>query len=272
MPELPEVEFARRSLESWLGGKKLAAVEAERTRVLRGSTPEALAELAGHRVRAIDRRGKWLLWRLDGGLGLLSHLGMTGKFVLRRRHEPPPRWSRAHFLRSDGAAIHYQDQRMFGRLLPGPLAELEEEDVWRTLGPDAWESLPKPKEWRAILSSRRRAIKDVLSDQTVVAGLGNIQSTEALFMAQIHPARPAAELTDDEVRRLTLAIRRTLERTLKLDEGREGDIAYVEEGTEENPFLVYGRAGESCPRCGTTLEKRTIGGRTTAFCPKCQPA
>lgn len=271
MPELPEVEFARICLRRWLQRKTLARVEAERTRVLRGSSPEALEALAGHRLLEVERRGKWLLLRFDQGMGVLGHLGMTGKFVLQKKREPAPSHSRARFVRADGAVIHYRDPRLFGRLLPGPLDAITGEEGWATLGPDAWDAPLSAGELHARLATRKRAVKEVLMDQTVLAGLGNIQATEALFLAKVHPARPAASITPAEARRLASAIRETLERTLAMNEGDEA-ITYVEEDPEQNPFLVYGRTGEPCPRCRTPLVSLPLGGRTSAFCPRCQPA
>src|SRR4051812_11083371 len=112
MPELPEVEFARSCLMRWLGDERIVEAHAEPTRVLRGSNVKGVESLRGHRLKKIDRRGKWLLWELDGGLGVLSHLGMTGKFELQHPDAPDVRWSRVRLTRTDGARIHLQDPRM----------------------------------------------------------------------------------------------------------------------------------------------------------------
>ena len=140
-----------------------------------------------------------MLWRFDGQ-GVLAHLGMTGKFELQEPGEPAVRWSHAQFERSDGAMVHYRDPRQFGRLTVAPLAKLLSTEPLASLGPDAWESKPTSKVLQERLSARKRPIKDVLFDQTVLAQLGNIQVTEALWNARIHPLRPAAELTRDELR------------------------------------------------------------------------
>src|SRR5438552_4045491 len=135
MPELPEVEFARGCLERWLGGQSLSRVEADPGRVIRGTPREAFSGLAGHQVRAIERRGKWLLWRFDSNLGLLAHLGMTGKFELQEPGAPQVRWSRVRFVRADGAVVSYRDPRKFGRLMVAPLAKLLAQDPLAGLGP-----------------------------------------------------------------------------------------------------------------------------------------
>jgi formamidopyrimidine-DNA glycosylase len=270
MPELPEVEFARRCALRWLGSDPLKLVSAEPTRVLREASPEAMAALSGHRVTEIHRRGKWLLWELSGGLGLIAHLGMTGKLVLQAPGDPDVRWSRARFVRADGAVVHFQDPRMFGRLSPGRFDELRLDAGFRALGPDAWDEPLSGAELHARLAGRKRAVKDVVMDQTVLAGIGNIQATEALFRARIHPARAASSLSAGECQRLVEGMHWSLARTLAMNKGDK--IVYVEEsGGVENPFLVYDRAGEPCPECGRPVEKTVIGGRTSAYCPHCQP-
>jgi formamidopyrimidine-DNA glycosylase len=194
---------------------------------------------------------------------------MTGKFELTMPDEAPPRWSRARLTRADGAVVHYRDPRQFGRLVVAPLAELLAEDPLASLGPDAWD-VPIGPTFAGRLARSTRTVKDVLMDQTVLAGLGNIQVTDALFLARIHPARKAKSLATAEISALRKAIRASLRRTLAMNRGDK--ITYVEESKRiENPFHIYGKAGKPCPRCRTIVRKITISGRTTAFCPKDQP-
>jgi len=269
MPELPEVEFARGCLERWLGGQSLLRVEADAGRVIRGTPREAFSRLGGHRVRAIERRGKWLLWRFDSDLGLLAHLGMTGKFELQEAGASDVRWSRARFVRSDGAVVHYRDPRKFGRLVVAPPAKLLSQDPLADLGPDAHEPRLTAKVIHDRIAQKKRPIKDVLMDQTVVAGLGNIQVTDALFRARLHPRARADALTSADTVRLAKAIHTTLQKTLDMNKGDK--IVYVEETKRvENPFLIYGKSGSPCPRCGHSLKKMVISGRTTAYCSQCQ--
>src|SRR4051812_19768873 len=138
MPELPEVEFARGCLERWLGGEKLARVEADRGRVTRGTPLSAFEALAGHTVKRVERRGKWLLWHFEDGTGVLAHLGMTGKFEMTSA-DVAPRSSRVRFVRRDGVVVHYRDPRQFGRLQVAPMKELLGRDPLASLGPDAHE-------------------------------------------------------------------------------------------------------------------------------------
>ncbi len=269
MPELPDVEHARRCLERWLLHKTLARVAASKTRLLRGSSVAALESLQGRRIENVRRHGKWLLVAFDGRQGLALHLGMTGRLSLERSRDPV-RWSRAQLETAEGTRVHFQDPRMFGRLAAGSLARLRHELGLDQLGPDVWDEPPSAKVLGSALAHRRRAVKDLLMDQTVLAGLGNIQATEALWKARIHPARRAASLRLDEVRALIAAIRWTLARTLK-SMGTPGDTTAAPPGSKA-VFRVYGRAGETCPRCRTRLETMRIGGRQSAFCPKCQQA
>jgi formamidopyrimidine-DNA glycosylase len=265
MPELPEVEFARGCLERWLGGRVIAC-KAPESRVFRGASAVAFEALSGRRLRAVRRRGKWILAELDGGAGFLLHLGMTGKLV---RAGGDVRHARATIAGDDGTVVAYRDPRMFGRIVPGPLARLEEEPAWRGMGPDAWDDPPDAQRLAGLFSGSRRAIKDLLMDQALLAGLGNIQATEALFEARVNPARRAGTVTRGECSRLVKGIRATLARTLALEEGDE--ITYVEEAGASNPFRVYGRDGEPCPRCRTRLVRLVIAGRSSVFCPGCQP-
>lgn len=270
MPELPEVEFARGCLERWLVGRTLTRVTSQPgTRVLRESSARALAALTGHRVDAVERRGKWLLWHLSEGAGLLAHLGMTGRFVRRAPDASSSPHARATFA-VDDARIELVDQRMFGRLLPGSVEALTAHRVWREQGPDALGTAWSAARLKEALGPSRSPVKVALMDQTKLAGLGNIQATEALWRAGVHPRTEARALEDAQRTRLVKAILWTLERTLADLSGDE--IVYVEESPETNPFLVYGREGQPCPRCGTTLVKDTIAGRTTTWCPSCQPA
>lgn len=268
MPELPEVEYAARCLRLWMKGRRIERVVAADTRVLRPSRPRDLVKLAGRRVLGVERHGKTLLVLFDEGMGLFAHLGMTGKFVLARDGAAAPRHSRASFHVPGVGVVHYNDPRLFGRLVAAPMAELRAMKHIRALGPDALAGGAEPGELGPRLLATRRAVKVVLMDQTILAGLGNIQVTEALWRAKLHPLRASSSLEKAEIRRLSKAILRTLRETLVLEDGPE--ITYVEEPGADNPFQIYGKAGERCPRCRTVIVKKDIGGRTSAFCPKCQ--
>jgi formamidopyrimidine-DNA glycosylase len=269
MPELPEVEHAAVCLRRWLRGGTIVRAQAEPSRAFRGtSRPALLRKLRGRRLLRVERRGKILLLHFDGSVGLLSHLGMTGKWVRRRRGEPGPTHSRLRLFLSNGDVVHYRDPRLFGRLSLHREGELDELPVVRALGQDPLVDGVDGARLHASLSSTARAVKVALMDQRVVAGLGNIQATEALFRAGIHPARRAKSVPRREATALARAIDASI--CFALEQEGEEEIVYVEEDAGANPFLVYGRAGEPCPKCGRELQKMRLGGRTTVYCERCQ--
>ena len=268
MPELPEVEVARRQLVRWLDGRRVVRAEAEKARTFRGADRARFLALRGRLVSA-GRRGKYLLLEFEGGQGLLAHLGMTGKFVRRPEGHAEP-WSRARLVLDDGAVVHYRDPRLFGQLVPAPAEALARLPAVAKLGRDPLVDGLTVEQLREALGDSRQDLKVALMDQTRVTGLGNIHAAEALFRAGLHPSRKPASLDAAGWRALHRGIHATLAFALEEEDGDE--IAYVEEPGAPNPFLVYGRAGESCTRCGTTVRAFTQGGRTTHFCPKCQPA
>ena len=261
------MEIARRTLERWLGGSEVTGAEAERTRVFRAGGRGAFGRLRGRLARA-DRHGKVLLISLESGQGFLSHLGMTGKWVRRAAGEVVP-YSRARLLLADGTVVHYRDPRLFGRIEPHRAGALQDLPAVRALGPDPLLTPLSGRRLRDALGPTRVPIKVALMDQTRLAGLGNIHAAEALWRARLHPARPARTLELPEWNRLATAIRRGLAFALSAEDGEE--IAYVEEPGTENPFKVYARTGEPCPRCGTPIRLLRQAGRRTDVCPRCQP-
>jgi formamidopyrimidine-DNA glycosylase len=265
LPELPEVEIARRNLDKWLRRGKLTRVELS-PRIFVGRAPLFAKELRGHTVRAVERRGKWLRLQLDGDRVLFSHLGMTGKWVLRAHDAPPERYERAR-IDTAKRSVRYLDPRLFGTLqgARGDAAPA----AWKALGPDALVDGVDAERLHTRLRRISRSIKETLLDQSIVAGVGNIQAAEALWRAKIHPMRAASSLSPAEVKALAGAIEASIRDTLAREDSPE--ITYVEEPGADNPFDVYGKQGEPCPRCGTRLERIVQGGRSTVFCPRCQP-
>lgn len=268
MPELPEVETIRAQLAPRLEGRVLARVEILDPRLTRPyDLFEVAEELEGGRVRAVERRGKYLVFRLESGLSLLVHLRMTGSFgFLPTSHE------RAVLELDDGSRIAFRDVRRFGTWLV-----LEDTDA---LGYLSGKNGPEPlgpaftTRWLAAsLAGRRAAVKAVLLDQRVVAGLGNIYADEALWRARLSPLRPANEVKSAEVRRLQRAIRAALDAGIERQGSTLSDYRTPdgEAGSMQDEFRVYGREGKPCPRCRTPIAKTRVGGRGTWFCPRCQP-
>lgn len=268
MPELPEVETIRAQLAPRLTGRALLHVDILDSRLTR---PHDLAVvsgvLEGDRIAAVERRGKYLVLRLESGRSLLVHLRMTGGFGF----EPAPH-TRAVIELDDGSRLVYRDVRRFGTWLV-----LDDVELDPYLGA---KNGPEPlgprftSEWLAVkLSRRRAALKAVLLDQRVVAGLGNIYADEALWRARLSPLRPASSLDLDEVRRLQHAIRRSLRLGIERQGSTLRDYATPDgsAGAMQGEFRVYGRDGLPCPRCRTILTKTRVGGRGTWYCPHCQP-
>jgi formamidopyrimidine-DNA glycosylase len=266
MPELPEVEIAARRLREWVGGERVTRVAVAPTRIVRGASAEEVRDLVeGRRVTGVERRGKWLRFGIEGGGALFSHLGMTGKWVQRSKNDAALQHERAR-LDTARTSVRYHDQRLFGRLVPAPDGAPIPE--WSALGRDPLDDGLDAAWLHAALAQRRTPVKLALLDQSLIAGLGNIQVTEALWRARIHPERRASELDRAAVKRLVDGILGSLRDTITKEDGPE--ITYVEEPGAPNPFGVYGRAGAPCPRCHTLLQRSTLGGRGTVWCPTCQ--
>jgi formamidopyrimidine-DNA glycosylase len=272
VPELPEVEHARRTLEEWMSRGHIDSVSVQDARILDDGTKPArvVRALTGARVATIQRRGKWLRIELDSGARIFSHLGMTGRWVLARPADATLKFEK---VRLDVSAarkrrsVRYLDPRLFGRFV---VVAKKDADlpVWAELGPDPLVDGIDVGALQAKLATRKLCIKPVLLDQTVLAGVGNIQATEALFDARIDPRRPARDLSWKEVSALARAITRTIARTIALQEGPT--IQYVEEAGAPNPFVIYGNQGTPCPRCKRPLAKMVLAGRGTVFCAHCQ--
>lgn len=269
MPELPEVEFARRSLVRWFEGRKLVRTESEpNTRTFRDSDLGIFAATKGS-LDSATRKGKYLMLGFSSGLGAIAHLGMTGKF-LKRKPSDEVRWSRARFFLDSGEVIHFQDPRMFGHIDALPASELTKRKSVAKLGVDPLNDGLSVAQLKDAIGTSKQPLKVALMDQERIAGLGNIHAAEALFRAKLHPSRTADSLKPTEWTALAKAIRDTIAFALKLD-GDSDEIEYVEEPGAKNPFFIYGRAGTPCRKCKTKVQSFTQGGRTTHFCPKCQP-
>jgi formamidopyrimidine-DNA glycosylase len=226
----------------------------------------------GARLAAVDRLGKHLLLRLTRArapVGVLAHLGMTGKWIRRERAEAPPSHSRARLRLEGGAVLHYQDPRLFGRLRVVAGARFEEVPEIAALGPDPLAHGIDPVRLAEGLARSGLPIKVRLLDQALLPGVGNIHASEACFRARIDPRRPARALSRAEARALGRAVLASFRMTLEAEDGPE--ITYVEEPGAENPFLVYAREGERCPRCRRAAIRRIVQAqRSTFFCPACQ--
>ncbi len=241
MPELPEVQIQVDQLQR-LRGRRIRRIE------VRDPKLKLAGRVNGRTIRQVRRRGKFIIFDLDDGRHLLTHLRMTGSFKFRE----PTRW-RAAIHTTDGAA-YFEDSRRFGVLEVVPAVELRRRLAG--LGPEPLESDFDP----ATLTRTSRPIKVALLDQRLLAGVGNIYASESLWRARIHPRRKASRLRAEELTRL----RRSLVAALRKA------IAYGPRIYEVQVFCVYERAGKPCRRCGTAIRRLTQAQRSTYFCPRCQ--
>jgi formamidopyrimidine-DNA glycosylase len=275
MPELPEVESVRRQLEPALVGRRLESVAIDDSRLVRPYDPaEVAAELHGERVAAVERRGKYLVVRFEGGRVLLIHLRMTGNLLHGARgsfQDLPHR--RAVVTLDDGSDVAYRDVRRFGTWL---LLEPDETEPYLSarVGDEPLDTLFTAARLGERLAGRRTTLKAALLDQRTLAGMGNIYVDEALWRARLNPLRAAAELDRSELRRLHRGIRAALEHGLARQGSTLRDYRLPDGsgGSMQDEFRVYGRRDEPCDRCGTPISRTQVAGRTTWFCPTCQPA
>ena len=275
MPELPEVETIVRDLRPLLVGRRLSTVTRVGSLELRRPwLSEWHGSLVERRILEAHRRGKWIRLRLDSGGHLVVHLGMTGRLTVKAAGDPlEPHTHLVFDLDEPGRQLRFSDIRRFGCavLIPDDAA-LEAFHIDNALGPEPFDL--DPAAWRASLKATTRVIKAVLLDQTVVAGVGNIYADEALFQAHLHPSRRACDVKPKEADRLREAIAHVL--TAAIAHRGSTIRNYVGgsglSGGYQDEFRAYGRTGLPCPRCETPIAMARVGGRSSHFCPKCQPA
>ena len=258
MPELPEVETVRRRVAEQVTRARIVGMRVVDEGVIRGIGARELTSLAvDGRISDVVRHGKQLFLVLEGGGAITVHLGMTGDLMVRAR-SAPSRFDRVVLELDNGEDLVFEDMRKFGAV-----GWTEGKDSFLSghgLGPDA--QLVSKKEFVSRVGRRKTAIKIVLLDQHVVAGIGNLYADEVLFQARIHPLRPAQELDEDELGRLWKAIRRVLRASVRVS---------TDFDSLPRSFLLRNRrAGETCPRRNGILESIRVTGRTTIYCPTCQ--
>jgi formamidopyrimidine-DNA glycosylase len=275
MPELPEVESVRRQLEPTLVGRRFQRVSIDDPRLVRPYEPaEVAAELEGEHVAAVERRGKYLVVRFESGRVLLIHLRMTGSLLSAASGSlPDDPHRRAVVNLDDGSDVAYRDVRRFGTWLLLEPGEAEPYLAAR-VGDEPLDALFTAARLGERLARRRTSLKAALLDQRTLAGMGNIYVDEALWRARLNPLRPASGLDRSELRRLHRGIRAALEHGLARQGSSLRDYRLPDGsgGSMQNEFRVYGRRDEPCDRCGTLIARTQVAGRTTWFCPTCQPA
>jgi len=290
VPELPEVEVTRQRIAPLLVGRRIAGVETTRDSYFFETRPEALRRaLAGRSVKALDRHGKYLIATLDDGRRFVLHLGMTGQLfgagatsvrllsaAARASLAPeaqaafaPDAHTHLRLRFEDrGPDVLFRDVRKFGKVFL--LGEGEESRRLGRLGVDALAARAETL-W-PLVRRRHTAIKNVLLDQSVLAGVGNIYADEALFLAGIRPRRSARRVTKDELTRLVAALGRVLARSIETGGSSISDYVAPDgsDGGYQDERRVYARGGEPCRSCGTAIRRIVIGQRSAHYCPVCQ--
>ncbi len=287
MPELPEVETVVRQLEPEVEGRRIERLEVLDERWARPVPPlELEAAVSAGTVERLGRRGKYILLGLDGGRTLVMHLRMTGNLILREGEEmldpsegrrlyesersTEERHLRARFVLDDGRELWFTDPRRFGEAFLIDDDGLEER--FARLGVEPFSPEFTPAALGEMAAGRTAPLKSFLLDQSGVAGVGNIYADEALFRAELHPLSPAGSMKPEHAEALRDAVVAALEAGIdaggsSIDDYRD---ARGERGSMQDEFLVHTREGEDCPRCGGTIVRIVVGGRSTYFCPGCQ--
>jgi formamidopyrimidine-DNA glycosylase len=271
MPELPEVETVVRDLRPLLVGRKLVTVECGTQQLRRPWDKSWNKSVIGLTVVAIHRRGKWIILELDQPPQLLVHLGMTGQFTINLVSDERPDHLHLLFKLDQGLELRFRDVRRFGSVELFADEQTLKSFLDERLGPEPFD-IPE-EHFRDCLTSTNRTLKAILLDQTVVAGVGNIYADEALHRAGLHPERRGKELKRAEILKLKEMITKVITHAI---ENRGSSIRdYIGgsglKGEFQNEFRVYGRTGEACLSCTETIEMVRVAGRSSHYCPKCQP-
>ncbi|OXM84328.1 DNA-formamidopyrimidine glycosylase [Paenibacillus rigui] len=274
MPELPEVETIRRTLNQLVVGKQIEQVSVHLPRIIQ--LPEEIEEfrllLEGQRFHTVERRGKFLRFLLDD-FTLVSHLRMEGRYGLYDKLDPLERHTHVVFHFTDGSELRYKDVRQFGTMHLFPKGRELEEKPLKKLGLEPLDEDFSLEAFKAKVAKRTTKIKPLLLNQEYIVGIGNIYVDESLFLAGIHPEREANTLSAKELAELHQAIVSTLQDAVAA--GGSSIKSYVngqgEIGLFQHQLKTYGRKGEPCSVCGHAIEKTVLGGRGTHFCPNCQP-
>jgi formamidopyrimidine-DNA glycosylase len=268
MPELPEVETVRRGLAARLQGRRIKDVVLLKSGRETPRGQKFVRLLAGKKIEAVERRAKLIVWRLEGGNYLLIHLKMTGRLVFVPPGYKTKKHDAAIFIIGKSRLV-WSDVRKFGYLRH--VGRREFEKIISAYGPEPLET--SARELASRLSSpKTRKVKAALLDQTKIAGIGNIYADESLFRARIRPTRRLGSLTVKDRLRLAQEIQKVLREAVRHGGSSVNDYvdATGKEGRFARRLAVYGRAGEKCPVCSTTIKRTVLAGRGTHYCPKCQ--
>jgi formamidopyrimidine-DNA glycosylase len=278
MPELPEVEVVRRDLEREIVGKKIKTVEADGMRSIRRhhNRKQFASRLEGKKITGVERRGKYILCRLEGGEVLVIHLGMSGQLLRAKgKSEKTTKHTHVTITFTQGGQLRFVDPRTFGEMFVAQADAVEKDLV--ELGHLGMDPLEVSMSWDSfgrLVADRHAKLKPLLMDQKFLAGIGNIYSDEILFTAGLRWDRMSDSLSAQEIRRLYRAMVETLQDAVKYRGSSLADEQYVDlfgkPGEYQFQHKVYAREGESCRRCRHPIVRVRTGGRSTFFCDACQ--
>jgi formamidopyrimidine-DNA glycosylase len=273
VPELPEVEIVARCLDRTLAGVRVQDVTVRYSGCLRCHNRDLRAAVQSKRVRRAWRRAKLMMLELEEGTLLAFHLKMTGRLLVARHMDAElDKHTHLVFSLPDDRFLLFRDVRKFGycRVFASQ-AELTAWPFYAGLGPEPLEL--GSAEFTGLFSRRRGRIKPLLLDQTLIAGIGNIYADESLHLAGIHPETPADAIGEDGYARLHSGLMRVLQEAIAAGGSTFSDFVDTSgvSGRFQEDFRVYRRAGEPCRSCGSTLQRAVVGGRSSVFCPLCQP-
>jgi formamidopyrimidine-DNA glycosylase len=278
MPELPEVEVLRRDLDKEIVGKKIKTVEVTGTRSVRRhrNKKEFISLLEGRKVASIQRRGKYLVCRLDGAEALVIHLGMSGQLLrAKTAREKAPKHTHVVITFTQGGLLRFVDPRTFGEMFVTKYDDLEEQvEELAHLGLDPLETAMSWDLFGRMLADKKTRLKNLLMDQKFIAGIGNVYSDEILFNAGLRWDRMSDSLSQQEVRRLYRAISETLQDAVKYRGSSLADEQYVDlfgqPGEYQQYHQVYDKEGKACQRCRRPLHRARFSNRSTFYCDACQ--
>lgn len=272
MPELPEVEVLRRSLEGGLVGRRIEATRVWDKRLRVPVPTSALRRTVGLTVTALRRRAKYLLIDLDGGETLVVHLGMSGRLTLGPAAAERDTHEHVRILLDGDKALRYRDPRRFGQIALLRTDRLAANRRFRSLGVEPFDATFAGDLLEERARGRRCPVKSFLMDSSVVVGVGNIYASEALYRAGVHPLRAVARISVARWHRLAEAVQAVLSAAIRQGGTTLNDFAngYGEQGYFQVSLCVYGRDGESCGRCEGTIRRVVQSGRSTFYCPSCQ--
>lgn len=275
MPELPEVELVCRALAQTCLGRRIVAARLLRPRLAPETTPAVFARrLHGGRIEKVSRRGKHILIELDKPFVLITHLRMTGRFLLLPPAWPLPAYTHALFKLDNNQRLAFTDHRHFGMMKVVRAAELYQTRELSSLAPEPFSKDFSEQYLVETLANTKRPLKEVLLDQTKVTGLGNIYAAEALFLAGINPRARASSLSRGRIIKLRQAILAVLGESIQHGSTLNVDPQNLEGsyygGGYKNRWYVYDREGEPCSRCASVIKRTVHAGRSTYYCRRCQ--